>query len=340
MPEPTPTTIGSADSAGTPAPVTRTKTSAYPIEHFVADLDETPVRATDSAVSDAAPRSLWGEAWRSLRRQPLFIISAILILAVIFVALFPGLFTNEPPNENCLLENSDGGPAPGHPLGFTVQGCDILSRVVHGTQSSLTVGLFATLGVVVIGGLIGALAGFFGGWVDAILARVGDIFFALPLILGAIVVVQLPAFQQNRNVWTLVVILITFGWPQIARITRAAVIEVRNADFVTAARSLGVSPLGALVKHVIPNALAPVIVIATISLGTFIVAESTLSFLGIGLPPDVMSWGNDIFSAKPSLRSNPMAIFWPGLALSITVLSFIMLGDALRDALDPKARKR
>ena len=136
-------------------------------------------------------------------------------------------------------------------------------------------GLFATLGVVVIGGLIGALAGFFGGWVDAILARIGDIFFALPLILGAIVVVQLPAFQQNRNVWTLVLILVAFGWPQLARITRAAVIEVRNADFVTAARSLGVSPLAALVRHVIPNALAPVIVIATISLGTFIAVSYT-----------------------------------------------------------------
>ncbi|MHA7263965.1 ABC transporter permease [Arthrobacter sp. TMN-37] len=318
----------------------RVKTSAYPIEHFVADIDETPVRATDSATAEGAPSSLWREAWRSLRRQPLFLISAALILAILVVALFPGLFTNEPPNSNCLLANSDGGPAPGHPLGFTQQGCDILSRVVHGTQSSLTVGLFATLGVLLIGGLIGALAGFFGGWVDAVLARVGDIFFALPLILGAIVIVQLPFFQQNRNVWTLVVILVSFGWPQIARITRAAVIEVRNADFVMAARSLGVSPMSALVKHVIPNALAPVIVIATISLGTFIVAESTLSFLGIGLPPDVMSWGNDIFSAKSSLRSNPMAIFWPGLALSLTVLSFIMLGDALRDALDPKARKR
>ncbi len=323
----------------TPSP-RRAKTSAYPVEHFVADVSETPVAATDSKISDDAPTSLWREAWRNLRKQPLFIISAILIIAVIFVALFPGLFTNEAPNDNCMLSNSDGGPAPGHLLGFTQQGCDILARVVYGTQSSLTVGLFATIGVVIVGGLIGAVSGYFGGWVDAILARLGDIFFALPLILGAIVIVQVPFFRENRNVWTLVLILMTFGWPQIARITRAAVIEVRNADFVTAARSLGVSPFGALVRHVIPNALAPVIVIATISLGIFIVAESTLSYLGIGLPPDVMSWGNDIFAAKSSLRTNPMALFWPGLALSLTVLSFIMLGDALQDALDPKARKR
>ena len=321
-------------------PAIRGKVSPYPIEHFVAELDETPVAAVDSSTSDGAPRSLWSEAWRSLRKQPLFIISALLLLIVVVVALFPGMFTSQQPNDNCLLANSDGGPAPGHPLGFTQQGCDILARVVYGTRSSLLVGLMATLGVVLIGGIIGALAGFFGGWIDAILARLGDIFFALPLILGAIVVVQLPFFRENRNVWTMVLILVAFGWPQVARITRGAVLEVRNADFVTAARSLGVSRMSALIKHVIPNAVAPVIVIATISLGTFIVAESTLSFLGIGLPPDIMSWGNDIFSAKPSLRTNPTAIFWPGLALSLTVLSFIMLGDALRDALDPKSRKR
>ncbi|MDN3482223.1 ABC transporter permease [Arthrobacter sp. APC 3897] len=326
------------DKALTPA--SRGKVSPYPIEHFVADVEETPVQPVDSSTADGAPRSIWSEAWRSLRKQPLFIISALLLLAVIVVALFPGLFTSQQPNDNCLLANSDGGPIAGHPLGFTQQGCDVLARVVYGTRSSLMVGLLATLGVVVVGGVIGALAGFFGGWVDAILARVSDIFFALPMILGAIVVVQLPFFRENRNVWTIVLILVTFGWPQVARITRGAVLEIRNADFVTAAQSLGVSRISALIKHVVPNAMAPVIVIATISLGTFIVAESTLSFLGIGLPPDVMSWGNDIFSAKPSLRTNPMALFWPALALSLTVLSFIMLGDALRDALDPKSRKR
>jgi len=136
-----------------------------------------------------------------------------------------------------------------------------------------------------------------------------------------------------------VLTLVVFGWPQIARITRGAVISVRNADFVVASRALGVSKFQALVKHVLPNALAPVIVTATISLGTFIVAEATLSFLGIGLPPDIMSWGNDISAAQTSLRANPAALLWPAGALSVTVLSFIMLGDAVRDALDPKARK-
>lgn len=311
------------------------------IEHFVAELDETPLQATDKVKEESAPLSLWGEAWKNLRKQPLFLISAFLILVVTIVTLFPGLFSAiDPASEACQLANSDAGPASGHPLGFTQQGCDVYARVIFGTRSSVTVGLFTTIGVLLIGGIVGAAAGYYGGWLDVVLARVTDIFFALPLILGAIVMMQLPIFRANRTVWTLVLILVVFGWPQIARITRGAVIEVRNADFVTAARSLGVSRFSSLVRHVLPNSLAPIIVVATISLGTFIVAESTLSFLGIGLPPSVMSWGNDIQSAQASLRSNPMPLLYPAIALSITVLSFIMLGDALRDALDPKARKR
>jgi len=311
------------------------------IPHFVAPLDETPLQATDKVDEGAAPSSLWKEAWRNLRRQPLFILSAFLILVVVLVALFPGLFSPlNPADDKCLLENSNGPAAAGHPLGFTQLGCDVYARVIYGTQNSVTVGVFTTLAVVLFGGAIGALAGYYGGWVDAVLARISDIFFALPMILGAIVVMQLPMFRSSRTAWTLVVILALFGWPQVARITRGAVIEVRNADFITSARSLGVSRFRALLRHVIPNAMAPVIVVATISLGTFIAAESTLSFLGIGLPPSAMSWGNDIQSAQASLRSNPWPLLWPSFALILTVLSFMMLGDALRDALDPKARKR
>src|SRR6478672_4092404 len=192
------------------------------IEHFVADFAETPLQATDKVKEDQAPLSLWAEAWRNLRKQPLSLISAFLILVVVAVSLFPGLFSSiDPSSEACQLANSDGGPAAGHPLGYTQQGCDVYARVIYGTRSSVTVGLFTTIGVLVIGGIMGALAGYYGGWVDAVLARINDIFFALPLILGAIVVMQLPMFRANRTAWTLVLILMTFGWPQIARITRA-----------------------------------------------------------------------------------------------------------------------
>lgn len=310
------------------------------IEHFVAPIEETPLLATDTLKVDAAPLSLWADAWRKLRRRPLFIISALMIFLLLIVAFFPGLFTQTAPNDNCQLGDSLAGPSAGHPLGFTFQGCDIYSRVIHGTQASLTVGVVSVLFVLVIGVTLGALAGFFGGWVDTIIARIGDIFFALPLVLGALVVTQLPFFRENKSVFTVVMVIVMLGWPQMARITRGAVIEVRNADFVTAARSLGVSKIGTLVRHVVPNALAPIIVLATMELGVFIVTEATLSFLGIGLPGSIMSWGNDISAAKDTLRTNPEVLMFPATALSITVLSFIMLGDALRDALDPKSRKR
>jgi len=315
------------------------KTSSRVIEHFVAPLEETPLAAVDKVDDTAAPLSLWADAWRNLRKQPLFIISALLIVLVVVVAVFPQWFASVDPT-SCDLANSAEGARSGHPLGFTLQGCDVYSRMIYGTRASLMVGVFTTIGVLIIGGTMGALAGYYGGWLDAILARLGDIFFALPLILGAIVINQLPAFRDNRSVWTVVVALVLFGWPQIARITRGAVLENRNSDFVTASKALGLSRFSALLRHVIPNSLAPIIVVASISLGTFIVAEATLSFLGLGLPQSIMSWGNDISAAQPQVRNNPGVLLWPALALSITVLSFIMLGDALRDALDPKARKR
>lgn len=321
-------------------PATRQgKTSSRVIEHFVAPLEETPLAAIDKVDESAAPLSLWADAWRNLRKQPLFIVSALLIVLVVIVAVFPQWFASVDPT-SCTLDNSAEGARSGHPLGFTLQGCDVYARMIYGTRASLTVGVLTTLGVLIIGGVMGALAGYYGGWLDAILARLGDVFFALPLILGAIVINQLPAFRDNRSVWTVVVALVLFGWPQIARITRGAVLENRNADFVTAAKALGLSRFKALVRHVMPNSLAPIIVVVSISLGTFIVAEATLSFLGLGLPPSVMSWGNDISAAQPQVRNNPGVLLWPAVALSITVLSFIMLGDALRDALDPKARKR
>ena len=309
-------------------------------KHFVAPVDETPLLATDSLRTDQAPLSLWADAWRKLRRRPMFIISSLMILSLLFVAFFPGVFTSVDPNNNCQLANSEAGPTAGHPFGFTLQGCDVYARVIHGTQASLSVGVLSVLCVLAIGVTLGALAGYYGGWLDAVLARLGDIFFALPLVLGALVITQLPLFRENKSVWTVVFVISMLAWPQMARITRGAVIEVRNADFVTAARSLGVSRFGALVRHVLPNALAPVIVLATLELGVFIVAEATLSFLGIGLPASVMSWGNDISAANASIRTNPSILLYPAGALSITVLSFIMLGDAVRDALDPKSRQR
>ncbi|GAB7190283.1 ABC transporter permease [Kineococcus sp. NUM-3379] len=305
-------------------------------EHVVADPDSAPLAGPDAVDESAPPTSLWADAWRRLRRRPLFLVSSALIVVIVAVALFPGLFTSTEPRV-CDLANSLADPRAGHPFGFTQQGCDIYSRVVHGARASVLVGVLSTLGVVVIGGIVGALAGFYGGLIDSVLSRVADVFFAVPLILGAIVLMQ--AFP-DRTSSTVALALVVFAWPQVARIMRGAVLEVRQSEFITASRALGSSKLSTLVRHAVPNALGPVIVMATILLGVFIATEAALSFLGIGLPPTVVSWGGDISTARVQLRSNPQILMYPAAALSLTVLSFIMLGDAVRDALDPKGRTR
>jgi len=280
------------------------------------------------------PRSLWSDAWHDLRRNPTFIVSALLILFLIVVAVFPSLFTGTDP-KFCVLAESNKGGVPGHPFGFDRQGCDIYSRVIYGARASVAVGILVTTGVVLIGGVIGALAAFYAGATDSVLSRVTDVFFAIPLLLGAIVFLQSFPF---RNILTVSAAIMIFGWPIVARVMRGAVISVKEADFVTAARALGASDMRILRRHILPNAIAPVIVVATISLGLFIVLEATLSFLGIGLPSSTVSWGGDINDAQSSLRSAPHVLLYPSVALSITVLAFMLLGDAVRDALDPKLR--
>lgn len=305
-------------------------------QHFVAPLDETPLVAIDSVKAEGKPTNLWTDAWNDVRKRPMFWISSVLIFLVVVVALFPGLFTQVPPNNDCLLANSNAGPTDGHPLGFTKQGCDIYSRIIHGTSTSLSVGVIVTVLVATFGILFGAFAGFYGGWVDAVLSRTGDIFFSIPYILAAVVIMSV--FSGNRNVWVISLAIGVFAWPATARVLRAEILRVKNADFVMASTALGVSRLRILARHVLPNSIAPVIVITTISLASAIVAEATLSFLGVGLPTDIMSWGNDISQAQTSLRTAPQTLILPSIALSVTVLSFIMLGEVVRDALDPKAR--
>ncbi|MFI2752906.1 ABC transporter permease [Cellulomonas sp. P22] len=306
-------------------------------EHVVATFDAAGLDAVDQVDESVAPTSVWTDAWRNLRRRVLFWVAAGLIVLVVTAAVAPGLFTSLDPRF-CELGNSLRGPTDGHPFGFDRQGCDIFARTVYGARASVAVGVLTTLMVVVVGGIVGAVAGFYGRWFDALLSRVTDIFFAVPFVLAAIVVMQM--FKDNRSVLTVVLVLGLFGWPQLARVTRGAVMAVKHADFISAAKALGATRAGTLVRHVVPNASAPVIVTATVALGTYIVAEATLSFLGIGLPPQITSWGADIAKAQASLRTRPEVLFYPAGALALTVLSFIMMGDVVRDALDPKARKR
>ncbi|TRX50781.1 ABC transporter permease [Corynebacterium guaraldiae] len=314
------------------------KNTPYPgQEHFVSETDETGLGAVDAVKDESAPSSQWGEAWRYLRRRPLFWIAAVMILVAILLAIAPGLFTSTDPRL-CELSKSLDPAEPGHPFGFNRQGCDIYARVIYGARASVAVGVLTTILVVVLGSLIGAIAGFFGGWIDSVLSRITDIFFAIPLVLAAIVVMQM--FKEHRTIVTVVLVLGLFGWVSIARITRGAVVSIKNEEFVQSARSIGASSWRILFSHILPNAAAPIISYATVALGTYIVAEATLSFLGIGLPSTFVSWGGDISDAQASLRVAPAVLFYPAGALGLTVLSFIMMGDVVRDALDPKARKR
>ena len=304
---------------------------------YVAEVEDATLGAVDAVRVSERKSNLWLDAWRDVRGRWMFWASAVVILLVIVVALFPTLFTSVPPNDECYLSNSNGAPEPGHPLGFTKQGCDVFSRIVHGTGTSLSVGLIVTLLVTVIGVAVGAFAGFFGGWLDSLLMRIGDMFFAIPYVLAAVVIMSL--FLKDRNILIISLAIGFFAWPSVARILRSEVLRVKQSEFVTASTALGLSRARTMFVHVLPNSIAPVIVVTTVGLAAAITAEATLSFLGVGLPNNVyMSWGNDISAAQFDLRTHPMTLIYPSIALSLTVLAFIMMGETVRDALDPKAR--
>jgi len=281
-----------------------------------------------------AGTGFWGDTWHGLRRRPRFVFAAGLIVFVIVVAAFPALLTGADPG----YANPDQSmltPCAAHWFGTDLQGHDIYARTVYGARASITVGVGATMLVFVVGGALGALAGFYGGWIDALVSRIADVFFGIPLLLAAIVLMQV---MRHRTVWTVIAILALFGWPQVARIARSAVLAVRGSDYILAAEALGLSRFGILVRHALPNAIGPVIAVSTIALGLFIVTEATLSYLGVGLPPSVVSWGGDINVDQIRLRAGSPILFYPAGALAITVLAFMIMGDVLRDALDPTSR--
>ncbi|TXL91187.1 ABC transporter permease [Streptomyces sp. IB2014 016-6] len=286
------------------------------------------------------PRSLWSDAWHDLRRNPLFVVSGLLIVFLLTMAVFPGWFTSADPRYADLANHYLQKPKWGNFFaedwfGYDIQGRSIYARIVYGARASITVALVVTLLVTVLGTVVGMLAGYFGGWIDSLLSRITDIFFGVPFILGAMVV--LTSFE-DRHVWVVILALAFLGWTQIARVARGSVLTIKQADYVMAAKALGASTTRMLLRHIMPNAIAPVIVVATIALGGYISAEATLSFLGIGLAEPTVSWGVDISSGQEQLRNAAFVLIIPSVMVSITVLAFIMLGDAVRNALDPKLR--
>ncbi|MFD4373434.1 ABC transporter permease [Streptomyces sp. NPDC058486] len=291
-------------------------------------------------VKQDKPRSLWGDAWRDLRRNPYFIVSSVLIFFLLLIAAFPGMFTSASPTAGDLVKHYIGKPELGNVgsagwLGYDIQGRSVYARLIYGTRASVIVGICVTLIVTVVGGTMGMLAGYFGGWIDAVLSRITDVFFGIPFLLGAMVVLQ--AFTE-RTVMVVVFALAFLGWTQMARVMRGAVITVKQADYVHAAKALGAGTTRILFRHILPNAMAPVIVVATIALGGYISAEATLSYLGLGFAAPTVSWGLDISAGVQAIRTSQHILLYPSIMLSLTVLAFIMLGEAVRNALDPKLR--
>ncbi|AXH89061.1 MULTISPECIES: ABC transporter permease [Micromonospora] len=283
-------------------------------------------------------RSLAGDAWRDLRRNPVFWISLLLVVLVAAMAVAPGLFAANDPRD-CVLSRQHAGPSGGAIFGYDFQGCDTFARAVYGARASLLVGAFSALITGVIALVVGMLAGYFGGWVDAVLSRVIDIVLGIPLLLAAIVLLKrVSTSGETVRLFAVILVLALLGWTTAARVVRSSVITAREQDYVAAARMLGAGNGRIMWRHILPNALAPAIVVLTIALGSFIAAEATLSFLGIGLKAPTISWGIDIDAGRVHMRESATPLIVPSTFLALTVLAFIMLGDAIRDAFDPKLR--
>jgi peptide/nickel transport system permease protein len=282
------------------------------------------------------------EAWRRFRRHKLAVISAVVLLLMIAAIAIGPLLWRVPINEIDFTAKLEG-PSWSHPFGTDDLGQDVLARLIYGGRISLAVGLSAMAVACIVGMLVGALAGMSRGSVDAGLMWLTDLFLSLPQLPLLLLVIYLfrdglkAVLGPEGGVFVMIVIVIGgLRWMPVARLVRAQILSIREKEFVEAARALGASKLRQVVRHILPNALGPVIVAGTIDVAAAIIAESTLSFLGLGFPPDIPTWGRVLFDAKDYLDIAPHWALFPGAAIFFTVLSINFIGDGLRDALDPR----
>lgn len=275
------------------------------------------------------------DAWLELRGRVVFWFSAAVLLVAAAMAAFPGLFARLGPNERCDLRMSKRAPGGGALFGYDLQGCDYWSQIVHGTRASIVVGVAVTVFALLISIVLGLVGGYYGGVLDALISRITDVFFGIPFVLGATVV--LVAFPDH-GIWAMTLVLVLLGWTTMTRLMRGQVIAVKDMDFVAAARMLGASDRRLMFRHILPNAIAPVFVVAMLNVGNVIAGEATLDYLGVGLQYPDVSWGLQLNVAQAFFAEHPHLLVFPALFLTTTVLSFLMLGDVVRDALDPRLR--
>ena len=305
-----------------------------PIAVTTAEAPGPPAGGRRRAQRTDRPRSLAGDAWRDLRSRKIFWVAAALAAVILLMALWPSLFTSADPRD-CVLARKNAG---GSLFGYDFQGCDVYAKTVYGARDSILVGVCATLIAGLIGLFVGLAAGFYGGWIDAVLSRFIDVVLGIPFLLAAIVLANRLSGPQDDGVRAVTLTLGLLGWTTAARVMRSAVISVKSQDYVAAARMLGAGPGRLMFRHILPNSAGPFMVVLTVLLGLNIAGEATLSYLGIGLKGDAISWGTSIAEAGPYVRTVAEPLVWPAVFLAATVLAFIMLGDAVRDAFDPKLR--
>ena len=298
--------------------------------------------ATGAAADKAQRFSPTLDAWHRFRRHKLAVMSTVILLLMIAAISIGPLLWRVPINEIDFTSKLEG-PSWTHPFGTDDLGQDVLSRLLYGGRISLAVGLSAMLVACIVGTLVGSLAGMSRGSVDAGLMWLTDLFLSLPQLPLLLLVIYLfrdglkAILGPEGGVFVMIVIVIGgLRWMPVARLVRAQILSIREKEFIEAARALGASRLRLVVNHILPNALGPVIVAGTIDVAAAIIAESTLSFLGLGFPPDIPTWGRVLFDAKDYLDIAPYWALFPGAAIFLAVLSINFIGDGLRDALDPR----
>ena len=303
---------------------------------------------TDPSIPGVAarpPRNHWWDVWDQFKVHKGALVGAFFFLLIVFLVLFgPLLWDIDPTKTNIRSRNQ--GMSWAHPFGTDQLGRDIFARMIAGGRVSMGVGLTAMALSVIIGTFVGVIAGYFKR-LDGVLMRLTDLFLALPLMPLLLVTVLLfreplsAAFGPEGGIFVLMVSAIGItSWMQTARIVRGDVLALKEREFVLAARSIGTPPRRMITRHILPNVMSPIMVSATLGIANAIITESALSFLGLGFPPDFPTWGRLLFDGVDYLTQYPERVFWPGLAISLTVLSVNYVGDGLRDALDPRIRGR
>ena len=281
------------------------------------------------------PRSLWSDAWRRMRysitaRIGMFAVGIILLVTILAPVVDP-----YNPKVDSNLQESRHSPSRQHIFGTDNLGRDIFRRIVHGASLSLSVGIVAVLTAGTTGTLLGLVSGYFGGAVDMVIMRVMDILMAFPSMLLAIAIVAV----RGTGLFNTVIAISVVGIPGYARLVRSMVLSIREREYIEAARMVGVRSPRILFRHILPNSLAPVIVSATMGIGGAILTAAALGFLGLGAQPPAPEWGVMISDGVPFLRQSPHMVFFPGMAIMFTVLGFNLMGDGLRDALDPQMQE-